>query len=587
MYLLQQFWFGAGQIIRGAAWSSLPVFLLACTATPAQQAKTETEPEPHVMEAPEKTYLPLTSELVYYILTAEIAGQRGAIGVASDLYREAASSIDSPALAERSAQVATFSRDKTRINKALDRWKTVDPNDADVLVMQVPFLLNDQQYNEVIDTMDKAIALAPEKSPVYLATFSEHLSDMVDGATALPMMRRLQSYISNDPETRFAYSRLAVFYKEYDVALNEVNALLDEKPQHEPFLTLKSEILQRSGDPEKALKLIAKAAQKDDASDELRFSYAKLLGESGETAKAKAVFEALNLENPDNKEVLFALGLLALEEKDGQTAKSYFTELLRRGDPAQQAGYFMGLAEEMNGNTEAALVWFASVPADSQRFDSAQGRYIGLLAEQGNVDKARKHLELMRQQRPAQAREFYLFEAAFLQEQDMKKEAMKLYGEALQRFPNDFELLYSRAMLAESMDDMKQLEADLRQILDKDPDNTQALNALGYTLTDRTDRHQEALKLIQRALELKPGDPFYLDSLGWVYYRMGNLELAEKYLRQAIAVQGQGDAEFNAHLGEVLWQQGRKNEAREIWEKAKQQDADNKVLNETLKRFKP
>ncbi len=585
MDLLQQFWFNAGQIVRGAAWSSLPLFLLACTATPAQQAKTETEPAPVIIEPAEKTYLPLTSELVYYILTAEIAGQRGAIGIASDLYQEAASSIDSPALAERAARVATFSRDKTRINSALDRWQAVDPNDADVLVMQVPFMLNDKQFNEVVDTMDEAIALSPEKAPVYLATFSEHLSDMVDGATALPMMRRLQSYRDNDPETRFAYARLAVYYKEYNEALKEVDALLAEKPKHEPFLTLKSEILQRSGDPEKALKLIAKAAQKDDASEQLRFTYAKLLGESGETAKAKAVFEELNLENPDNKEVLFALGLLALEEKDGQTAKSYFTELLRKGDPAQQAGYFMGLAEEMNDNIDAALVWFASVPADSQRFDSAQGRYIRLLAEQGDVDKARKHLELMRQQRPGQAREFYLFEAAFLQEQDMKKEAMQLYGEALQRYPDDFELLYSRAMLAESMGDMKQLEADLRQILAKDPDNTQALNALGYTLTDRTDRHQEALKLIERALELKPGDPFYLDSLGWVYYRMGNLELAEKYLRQAIAVQG--DAEFNAHLGEVLWQQGNKSEAKRVWEKAKQQDPDNKVLNETLNRLNP
>lgn len=585
MDLLQQLWFGAGQIIRGAAWSSLPVFLLACTATPAQQAKTETGPEPVIIEPVEKSYLPLTPELVYYVLAAEIAGQRGAIGIASDLYQEAAASVDSPALAERAARVATFSRDKTRINKALDRWKTVDPDDADVLVMQLPFLLNDKQFNEVINTMDKAIALSPEKSPVYLAAFSEHLSEMVDGATALPMMRRLKSYQDNDPETRFAYARLAVYYKEYEIALTEVDALLAKKPEHEPFLTLKSEVLQRGGDPEKALKLIAKAAQKDDASDELRFSYAKLLGESGETAKAKAVFEQLNLDNPDNKEVLFALGLLALEEKDGQTAKSYFSELLRKGDPAQQASYFMGLAEEMNGNIDAALVWFASVPADSQRFDSAQGRYITLLAEQGDIDKARNHLQLLRQERPGQAREFYLFEAAFLQEQDMQKDAMQLYGEALERYPDDFELLYSRAMLAEAMGDLSQLEADLRQILKKDPDNTQALNALGYTLTDRTDRHQEALLLIERALELKPGDPYYLDSLGWVYYRMGNLELAEKYLRQAVAVQA--DAEFNAHLGEVLWQQGKKDQARKVWEKAKQQDADNKVLNETLQRFKP
>lgn len=583
MDLLQQFWFGAGRMVRGAAWFSLPVFLLACAATPAQQAKSETEPEPVIIEPAEKTYLPLTAELVYYVLTAEIAGQRGQIGIASDLYQQAADTVESPALAERAARVATFSRDKSRINKALDRWKTVDPNDADVLVMQVPFLLNDKQFNEVISTMDKAIALSPEKSPVYLATFSEHLTEMVDVATALPMMRRLESFRNNDPETRFAYARLAAYYKEYDIALTEIDALLSEKPQHEPFLTLKSEILQRGGDPEKALQLIAKAAQKDDASDELRFSYAKLLGEAGETAKAKAVFEELNLENPDNKEVLFALGLLALEEKDGQTAKTYFTELLRKGDPAQQASYFMGLAEEMNGNIDAALVWFASVPADSQRFDAAQGRYISLLAEQGDVDKARQHLELMRQQRPGQAREFYLFEAAFLQEQGMKKEAMALYGDALQRYPDNFELLYSRAMLAESMGDIGQLEADLRKILETDPDNTQALNALGYTLTDRTDRHQEALVLIQRALELKPGDPFYLDSLGWVYYRLGNLELAEKYLRQAIAVQP--DVEFNAHLGEVLWQQGKKKEAKAVWEAAKAQNPDNKVLNETLKRF--
>ncbi|MCX4189606.1 tetratricopeptide repeat protein [Methylophaga sp. OBS3] len=583
MDLLQQFWFGTRQIIRGTALLGLPIFLLACAATPAQQKQTEAEPEAMTTDDTEMTYLPLSSELVYYILTAEIAGQRGQIGIASDLYQKAADTIESPALAERAARVATFSRDKGRINKALDRWQSVDPNDADVLVMQVPFLLNEKQFNQVITTMDKAISLSPEKSPVYLATFSEHLSDMVDGATALPMMRRLESYRNNDPEARFAYARMAAFYKEYDLALTEIDALLAKQPNHEPFLALKSEVLQRNGDPERALKLIAKAAQKPGASEELRFSYAKLLGENGETAKAQAVFEELNLENPDNKEVLFALGLLALENGDGQTAKTYFTDLLRKGDPAQQAGYFMGLAEEMNGNIDAALVWFASVPADSQRFDSAQGRYISLLAEQGDVDKARNHLKLMRQERPGQAREFFLFEAAFLQEQDMSKEAMSVYDEALLQFPNDFELLYSRAMLAESQNDIPKLEADLRKILEIDPDNAQALNALGYTLTDRTDRHQEALLLIERALELKPGDPFFLDSLGWVYYRMGNLDLAEKYLRQAIAVQP--DAEFNAHLGEVLWQQGKKGEAQAVWQAAKEQDADNKVLNETLERF--
>jgi len=190
---------------------------------------------------------------------------------------------------------------------------------------------------------------------------------------------------------------------------------------------------------------------------------------------------------------------------------------------------------------------------------------------------------LLRQERPQQAIDFYLFEAAFLREHDMPEESVEVLTEAITNHPGNQDLLYSRAMVAESIGKLEMLEQDLRTILKIDPENAQAMNALGYTLTDRTDRHEEALQLINKALELRPNDPYYLDSLGWVYYRMGDLEKAEYYLREAVEIQA--DVEFVAHLGEVLWKQNKKNEARKYWEQGKKLDPNNKVLQETLQRL--
>lgn len=592
MNSVKQFWSSHLRWVKGLTWSTLPFLLMACAAAPAQQqAETDQqkmmnafESQSEAAQRPEE-FLPLTPEIIYYVLAAEIAGQRGEIGLATDFYSQAAESVDSPALANRAARVATFTRDQARISRSLQRWQEVAPEDADIILMRIPFLLNEEKYDQVVDLMNEALAKEPQKKAVYLASYAEQLSQQVLPPDALLMMQRLQLYIDNDAEARFAYARLATFFREYNPALAEVDRLLADDPDFEPYLVLKSEILQRKGNAEEALRLIEKAATQKDANAEIRFTYGKLLGESGRSEKAREVFEQLREENPDNNDVLFALGLLALEREDGQAAKSLFTELVKQGDPSEQAGYFLGLAEELNGNQDAALLWFASVSSNSPRFESAQGRYIAILADQGDVKKARDHLTMLRQQRPDRAVDFYLYEASFLREQEMDQEAMELYGDALERYPRSFELRYARAMLAESMDDLELVEQDLRAILEADPDNSAALNALGYTLTDRTDRHEEALVLIERALELKPGDPYYLDSLGWVYYRLGDLDKAERYLRQAHAIQP--DAEFGAHLGEVLWKQGKQQEAREVWNDALEKDADNKVLQETVRRLNP
>ncbi|WP_438970621.1 tetratricopeptide repeat protein [Methylophaga sp.] len=389
---MQSFWKNTGELLKRVGLVGMPLFLLACASSPAQQtsspeqpAKTEMAEEvAEVQTEPDKKTepsIPLTPELIYYILTAEVAGQRGEIGAAVDLYHRAAEMVDSPKLASRSAQVASVSRDKSRIGRALDRWVQVEPDEADVYIMQAPFLMLEEDFDGVVKVTNKALALEPEKAEQYLARVSDNLTDVASAEQALGTIEQLDLYQQNAPEAQFAYARLAAFYKQYDKALAELSPLLDAEPRNQDYLILKADILQRMGRPDEGLAIIAKAAKHKDASNELRFTYGKLLGDSGDTDKARDVFETLHAESPTNRDVLFALGLIALEEQNGQEAKSYFSQLLKQGDPTQQAAYFMGLSEQMSGNLDAALVWFASVPVQSNRFDNAQNNYINILLE--------------------------------------------------------------------------------------------------------------------------------------------------------------------------------------------------------------
>ncbi len=569
---------------------SAPLVLVACAATPVQKAE-EQLVEPQVVKQaqveveahPEVEPLPLTPELIYYLTAAAIAGQRGHVGAAIDLYYRASTVTESLSLARRSAEIAIFSRDQQRIDRALKRWAEVDPDDAEIYITHAPFLMLQNDFEGVVTAVNKALALSPEKSREYLARIADNLIELASPDQAMHVIRQLTLYKNNDAEALFAFSRLANLSKRYDDALSAIEQVLKQQVDREAALVLKAEILQNLGEGKQAISLLKKAANKDGASSTVRFSYAKLLGQNNKIAPARAVFQELHAEQGENQQVIFALGLLALEEQDADLAKSYFHKLVVLGDRSKQATYFMGLAEELNNDNEAALIWFASVPADSHRFNSAQIRYINLLADTGGLDQARSYLKLLRKEQPERAIHFYLFEAQLLIESNKKSAAFDLYTQALKENTENFDLLYGRAMVAESLDRLDVLEQDLNTILAKDPNNHQALNALGYTLTDRTDRHQEALILIKKAVALKPNDAFYIDSLGWVYYRLGNLEKAVYYLKQAVALNPH--VELLAHLGEVLWQLGKHAEAKKIWQQATEKEPENKLLNETLHRF--
>jgi tetratricopeptide (TPR) repeat protein len=288
--------------------------------------------------------------------------------------------------------------------------------------------------------------------------------------------------------------------------------------------------------------------------------------------------------SPDNTDAIYSLALLELETGQLESGEQHLKQLLEVEDKQQSVYYYLGYAAQQRGDVEAALKWYGKVE-EGEYWTQARLRMAKILAGQGRLDEVRKEMQELRRNNPENAVDYYLIEGQVLSDLAMYQEAYALYAEALESNPQDEDLLYAQALVAEQLDRVDVAEQYMRQILEQDPDNVRTLNALGYTLADRTERYAEARQLIEKAYAQKPDDPAIIDSMGWVQYRLGNLEEARRYLQQAYDMTG--DGEIGAHLGEVMWMQGDQAGARRVWQESLKSAPDNPVIKEVINRFTP
>ena len=289
----------------------LIILLSACTNLPTERLPTTqqvlaVETKPDKTEAALKT-IPLTAELTYLILTAEIASQRGDLISAAELYKRAAGLVESPKLASRSTQMANFTRDQKRIDLALNRWAEVDPTDSDIYMLKTPFLMMQGKHEEIAPVVNTALAIDPEKLATYLVRLTDNLSKIVKADPALMIMKQLDVFQQGNPHALYHYSRLAVYYQRYDKALPTINAVLDYEPDFQEALILKATILQRLKRIDEALNILKDAAHQKSASRSLRFSYAQLLGENNQIKKSRQLFEQLDAEESNKPDVILSL----------------------------------------------------------------------------------------------------------------------------------------------------------------------------------------------------------------------------------------------------------------------------------------
>lgn len=536
-------------------------------AIPDAEAKAETEPA--VQYTPQDTVkaMPLLSEraLIYNVLVAEVAARRGKLEEALAYYKAAALGSDDYRLAERAASIALFIKDDAALLEIARRWHELTPDQSQASQTLALALLRNALVDEAVDLLVRQLLEKYDDQQQAYAVLGNLLNQLQDRQLILQVMTRI---LEHQPDSRYAlfnHALAALGADQVETALEDLTNALKIAPDWRDAHLLRAQIRVQSEDVEAGLADLQTAVDAYPEDAELRMGYARLLISAERTDAARQQFELIAQANPDDAEALFALGVLAMEADQYDQAKQYYQRVLELGHRVQDVYFEMGRAEELQKNYQGALDWYDRV-IQGERYISAQVRAAAMAAKLGDLDEMALRLSELRRENPDSAVQLYISQADILREEERYQTAFDLLGSALQEFPDNHDLLYSRALAAERIDKLDVLEGDLRLILATDPDNGHALNALGYTLADRTDRYQEALALLQRAIELLPEDPAVLDSMGWVNYRLGNTDTSLEYLRQAYKLNQ--DPEIVSHLCEVLWEAGLQDEARSIWQKA-------------------
>src|SRR5437764_14491567 len=439
-----------------------------------------------------------------------------------------------------------------------------------------------QDESDADASAGEAQALANEPANGF-TQLTRTLANAQDKQAALKLVHSLAADYPKLAESHLAVARAAVNAGDERLALEEARKAGQLRPDWEAPALLEAQLLQKSS-VDQAASFLTAYLKRYPAARETRLAYARLLVAQKRFGEARAEFQKLMAGAPDGTEVAFAVALLSLQLKDYDAAEKYLRGLIespyRDKDGVR---LYLGQVAEERKNLPEALRWYAEV-GEGEQYVQAQIRYAQVLAKQGKLDEARGRLQEAAAKDGQQRVQLVLAEAQLLRDANQPKTAFDLVGQALDRVPNNPELLYDYAMLAEKLERVDILEASLRKLIEIRPEHAHAYNALGYSLADRNQRLPEARELIEKALQLAPEDSFIIDSMGWVLYRMGKLKDSLGYLRRAFA--GRPDPEIAAHLGEVLWAMGERAEAERVWGDATRESPDNETLANTIKRLK-
>ncbi|MCQ4324760.1 hypothetical protein CXK94_07490 [Stutzerimonas stutzeri] len=519
-------------------------------------------------------------ESLYALLVAELAGQRNRFDIALGNYVQQAHATQDAGVAERGFRIAEYlGADQAALDTSLI-WARNAPENLDAQRAAAVQLARAGRYEQSLEFMEKVLQGQGDTHFDFLA-LSAAETDPDTRAGLLQSFDQLLAKHPDNPQLTFGKAVLL----QQDGRTEEALALLQAQPARErqiPSILLEARLLHSLQRGDEALPLLEKSLRQHPEDKRLRLTYARLLVEHDRLEDAMGEFATLVQQNPTDDDLRFSMALVCLEAEAWREATVYLEELIERGSHVDAAYFNLGRAYQAMGDTAKALEALEQVGAGNE-YLPAKLLQSQLLYASKRDQEASALLAQARQQQPDYAIQLYLIEIEALSEHNRTEQAWQLAEQALEEFPDDLNLLYTRAMLAEKRGDLAQLESDLRFIIEREPDNAMALNALGYTLADRTDRHDEALQLIEQAYQLNPEDPAILDSLGWVNFRLGNLAEAESHLRKAL--QRFPDHEVAAHLGEVLWARGERREARAVWSEALKQQPDSQVLRDTLKRL--
>jgi tetratricopeptide (TPR) repeat protein len=529
-------------------------------------------------QATERPIRPFPPESFYDLLVAEIAVRRGDYSLALANYLRQALATRDAEVAARATRLAQYLRADGEALQAAQLWVELEPEDVEARFALASLLAKARRPQEAMPHMIKVMESGARANFAAIAASAAELP----AQTQRELLQQIEA-VDHADNTELMTGKALLLQQlgQREQALQLIRQVLERVPDDTHALIIEARLLQEMDRHDEAFTRLSQMVEQYPYNRRLRLQYARLLTET-DLARAQEQFEILVQQSPNDGELLLSLALICRERGETEAAEAHFNQLLARGQHINEAHYYLGQLAEQRRDRDAAIGHYEQVtPGDE--FLPALGRVIDLRLQAGDFDSLHAHLGALRNSHPEHAVRLYLLESELLMQRKAYKEGHTLLSEALRRHPGQQALLYARSMFSEKRRDLPLLERDLREILTREPDNAVALNALGYSLLNMSNRYAEAYQLIQRAHELKPDDPAILDSLGWAEYRRGNLGEARRLLERAYAAFP--DEEVAAHLGEVLFRLGEKEKARELLLNALQKDPNSDLVREAIRRF--
>lgn len=568
-----------------------------------------------------------SSEALYTLLTAEIAASRQQYNITLTQYIKAANSTGDLAIISRAARLAQYFRNSTQTLKMGELWLAQSPDDIEAHTIIATAHLEKRQPLLALDNAEYILALLTKEAQAETSTTQTSVGAQQDsqrqsqrqpqknqGFTHLqnttPSIKQraaLLETIANFSRTTDADTReelieryklldkryptltpikvgLSVLYeskKDTENAFSIVREAIAEDDDYLPAVRQEINLLNAGGQYAQALEKLKIQLEKTPNNSRIRLLYARTLAQTDINA-AYEEFTLLSNSAPKNLDIKFSKAIIALELRELDVAEQTLTELLNKKYRPNTINYYLGNLAEINKETSTAIGYYLSVNGGTD-FVAANTQAARLMANSDQLADAQTHLKILRDKSPNFRAQFFNTEADILDEQGKTQEAIKVLDVAVVEYPDNVSLRYTRSSLYEKTDQLTLMEADLRHAINLEPENAAILNALGYFLTSRTERHQEAFVLIKKALSIRPEDSAILDSMGWVLFKLDRVEEAIPYLRKAF--KQFPDPEVAAHLGEALWVSGEQQEALEIWNENLAENPDDTKIPEAMRRL--
>ncbi len=586
-------------LLRMRALAVAASMLALSVAASAQSTNASAEPP---------TRSSLDAPLFYQLLIGEIELRQGEPGTAYQVVLDAARKTKDEQLFRRATEIAVQARAGEQALAAAQQWRTDVPASVDAHRYVVQILVALNRTPETADPLRSLLKITPDAERSNSIMSLPRLYARVQQKEQIPglleqVLKPYAEQTSTHTAVSVAMGRAWLIAADPGQALELARRAASRDPQSAAPALLALELLPGTSAAEAVVQEHLAANPRSHA---VRLGYARVLTAAQRYGDAVSQLEAVTQDNPTIAPAWLTLGALQLElrqPKRAAEALERYVQLVQadtttapephdadedQAMPASeralvQAWLMLAQAAEQQNDYKAAEEWLNKVDSP-QRALEVLSRRASMMARQGRLREARELIRRAPERSDEDSRAKLMAEVQVLREAKSWGEANKLLASANQKYPDDVDLLYEQSMMAEKLNRMDEMEQLLRKVIEIKPDHHHAHNALGYSLADRNQRLPEAKALIQRALDIAPGEPFITDSLGWVEYRLGNYPEALRLLRGAY--QSRPDPEIAAHLGEVLWVSGQREEAKRVWREARSRDSTNDVLRETLARLK-